>query len=127
MKDLGFTMGRVEQAVDYAKIWAAGKPVEAADPKSVAQSKAMLNLALANNWGVTAYPRDLTAAVLQEELAKRRAVDRSGKPYPSGGLVCGFDEEVQRYCYNVGASLAQTYGHFPALKGALIHTEFINT
>ena len=49
-------------------------------------------------------------------------VDRKGKPYERED-ICGLFPELQRFCYNVGASVAQTYGHYPAFGAALLHTE----
>ncbi len=37
--------------------------------------------------------------------------------------ICGLFPELQKLCYNVGASVAQTYGEFPAWRAALPHTE----
>jgi len=49
-------------------------------------------------------------------------VDRTGAVREHDN-VCGNFPEVRQFCYNVGASVAQTFGQYPALDGSLIHSE----
>ena len=49
-------------------------------------------------------------------------IDREGKPYAREN-ACALFPEVQTFAYNVGASVAKTFGPFPAFEAALIHTE----
>lgn len=118
LKDIGFThCGGLW--VDYAKVWEAGKPTEAADPQTIEQVKRDLDMALANDLRVFA---SLSPGRWARGKAEFRRVGRDGKPYPRED-ICGLFPALREFCYNVGASVAQTYGNFPAFDAALIHTE----
>ena len=118
LRRIGFTHV-LGLGADYGKIFEAGSPTEAADPDKIAETKRMLDEALANDLGVAASLSPGSAMRSREEF---RRVDREGKPYARED-VCGLFPELQKYCYNVGASVVQTYGRFPALEAAMIHTE----
>jgi hypothetical protein len=79
----------------------------------------MLNAALANGISVCASLSPGSWARGKPEFLR---VNRQGKPYEKGD-ICGLFPELKAFCYNVGASVAQTYGQFPAFDSALIHTE----
>ncbi len=49
-------------------------------------------------------------------------VNKEGEYYAREN-VSGLFPEVQDFAYNVGASLAHSYGKFPALQASLVHTE----
>ncbi|MHC4399052.1 MAG: LamG-like jellyroll fold domain-containing protein [Planctomycetota bacterium] len=104
---------------DTARIFEAKSPTEAADPEKVAQAKQMLDEALARGIRVAA---SLSPGAAMRSREALRRIDRNGKPY-SRDDVCGLFPELQELCHNVGASVVQTYGHFPAFEAAMIHTE----
>jgi len=79
----------------------------------------MLDEALVNGIGICAALSPGSWAGGKPEL---RRVTRDGKPYEKPE-VCGLLPEVQSFCRNVGASVAQTYGKYPAFQCALLHTE----
>lgn len=117
LKRIGFTHV-LGLGADYGKIWEAGEPVEAGKPDDVAERKRMLDEALANDLGVAASLSPGHALSRRPELLR---VDRQGKPYEKD--ICALAPGLEKYCYNVGASVAQTYGHFPSFSAALAHTE----
>ncbi len=122
VKEIGFTHQLVA-LVDYGRVWQAGQPTQAVDPSRLREAVEMLNEYLAEGVGavVNLSPRRW---VLQDENRKARyqRIDRQGKPYARTDICARFPE-LQRFAYNVGASVAQTFGRFPALQAALIDTE----
>jgi hypothetical protein len=125
-------MGRLKQigfnhvlglGADNREIWKVGKPTAAADAETVAQTKHLLDEALANDMTVVAALSPASTLAGQGEFQR---VDRKGQPYkkePDQIGVCGLIPKIGEFCYNVGASVAQTYGRFPAFGAALLHTE----
>lgn len=118
LKRLGFTHC-LGLGANYGKIWEAGRATEADTPEAVEQVWRMLDVALANDFGILA---NLSPGRWLRDKEEFQRVDRTGKPY-SRADVCGQFERVQQFCRDVGASVAQTYGPHPAFQGALIHTE----
>jgi len=120
LKEIGFTHCLGFDA-DYGRIFEAGKPVAAAAPEKVADIKRMLNVALANDVGViaTLSPGRWVGQAKQEF----RRVDKNGKRDEVRAPVCGAFPEVRAFCYNVGVSVARTYGAFPAWQSSLLHSE----
>ncbi len=118
LKRIGFTHV-LGVGADYSKVFDAQSPTEAADPEQVQQVKRMLDLALANDLGVAASLSPGSAMRSREEFQR---IDRKGNRYERED-ICGLFGQLGRFCENVGASVAQTYGHFPALEAAMIHTE----
>ncbi|MBM3471863.1 MAG: hypothetical protein FJX75_01155 [Armatimonadetes bacterium] len=118
LKRIGFTHC-VGLGADYARIWDAGAPTEASSPADVASARAMLDEALVNGIGICA---QLSPGRWAGEKPELRRVTRDGKPYDKPE-VCGLLPEVQSLCRNVGVSVAQTYGDYPAFDAALLHTE----
>ncbi|MBI2298504.1 MAG: LamG domain-containing protein [Armatimonadetes bacterium] len=122
LKELGFTHDLV-WLQDYARIWAAGKPTESVDPGAVPERARMLNEYLANKMGAAVYVYPGSWVMGNEKLkAQFGRVDRAGNPRGTDN-VCASFPEVQQFAYNVGASVAQTFGRFPALQASLIHSE----
>ena len=120
LKRIGFTHC-LGMGADFGAIWDAGKPVVAAKPETVAETKRMLDVALANDLGIVI---SLSPGHWAAEARKEfRRVDRNGKTDDKRPSVCGLFPEMQKFCYNVGASVAQTYSAFPAWQSALLHTE----
>lgn len=122
VKEIGFTHQLVH-VEDYGKIWTAGEPTEAMSTGAIAERARMLDQYLANDLGALVYLYPGRWLATNEKLLEQFArVDRAGKRV-AGENVCAALPEVQRYAFNVGASVARTFGHFPALQGALVHSE----
>ncbi|MEO6788241.1 MAG: hypothetical protein ABI318_19125 [Chthoniobacteraceae bacterium] len=119
LKDLGFTHC-LGGGADYGAIWSAKKVVSPGDPKRVAETRAMLDFALANNFGIAF---SLSPGGWLKERANLQRVDRQGKPYATRPDVNAALPGLAEFCFDVGASVAQAYRDFPAWQAALIHTE----
>lgn len=122
LTDMGFTH-KLSYLADYGKIWRAGKPTAADAGESLAQKKQALNEQLVRGVGAAVYlypgrwvARDST---LYEQY---RRIDAEGLSYNEDN-VCASFAALQQYSYNVGASIAQTFGAFPALQASLVHSE----
>lgn len=120
LKEIGFTHV-LGFGADYGRIWEAGKPTEPAKSDAVRQTRHMLDQALAQQITIAA---SLSPGHWLASKREFQRVDRTGQPYKTKTPdVCGLFPEVQQYCYNVGASVVQSYGEFPAFGAALLHTE----
>ena len=120
LKDLGFTHCLGLHA-NCGEIWEAGKPTEPDKPENIATAKRMLNAALANDLGIIASLSPGHEVNSHKDLWR---VDRAGKARPAKTPnICALLPGVSNFCFNVGASMAQTYGVFPAFQSALLHTE----
>ena len=120
LKEIGFTHC-LGLNTDYAAILAAGKPAPPGKEEEIAQARRMLNLALANDLGIIASLSPATALKGRSEFHR---VGRDGKVRnPKKPDVCGLVGGATEFCRNVGASMAQTYGPFPAFRAALLNTE----
>lgn len=120
LKELGFTHC-LGFSADYGRIFDAGKPAAPGTPDDVAEAKRMLNAALANDLGVIATLSPGSWAGSAKPALRR--IDRNGKRGDDKPAVCAAAPELGTFCYNVGASVAQAYGAFPAWQAALLHTE----
>ena len=80
----------------------------------------MLDFALANDFGIAFA---LSPGHWLKERTELQRVDRDGKPYAARPDVNAALPGLAEFCFNVGASVAQTYRHFPAWQAALINTE----
>ena len=119
LKHIGFTHC-LGMGADYGVIFEAGKPTAPSDADKMAETKRMLNIALANDFGVCA---TLSPGNWAEHKKEFLRIDRKGKTNTERPSICGLFPEMQKLCYNVGASVAQAYGAFPAWNAALLHTE----
>ncbi len=119
LKSIGFTHC-LGLSADFGKIWEAGKPTEPGTPEKIAETRRTLDLALANDFGLAASlsPGHWVA----DNKPEFRRVNRDGKPFAKHD-ICGRFDQVRDFCYNVGASVAQAYGAFPAFDAAMVHTE----
>ncbi|NLX96626.1 MAG: LamG domain-containing protein [Rhodopirellula sp.] len=117
LKRIGFTHA-LGLGADYGAIFEAGKPISPSQPETVEKNKKMLDDALADDMTVVA---SLSPASAVRDRKEFQRVDRKGEPYTKD--ICGLFPELQKYCYNVGASVAQAYGPFPAFGAAMVHTE----
>ncbi|MFA7173484.1 MAG: LamG-like jellyroll fold domain-containing protein [Kiritimatiellia bacterium] len=120
LKDIGFTHS-LGFGADQNLVFEAGKPVAPGSVEQVEKVKRMLNLALANDIGIIASlaPGRGIGNYKNEFLR----VNREGKVNKAKPETCAAYPELAELCYNVGASVAQTYGDFPAWQAALMHTE----
>jgi len=119
LKRIGFTHF-LGLGANFAKVWDAGQPTEADTPEAVAARKRVLDEALAQGVSVCATLSPGSWARGKQELLR---VGRDGKPYEGKSDICGLFPELRDFCYNVGASVVQTYGDYPAFDCALLHTE----
>lgn len=122
LKSMGFTHELIH-LVDEARIWQNGKPGPALSPSGIAEQGAFLDDLLRQGLygAVYLYPGSWVTGDA-ERRAKYNRVDRAGQERAADN-VCGNFPEVQQLCYNVGASVAQTFGHYPALDASLVHSE----
>ena len=118
LKDIGFTHHLVHLA-DYPRVWEAGRPLEPAEVSALDTRREMLNTLLAEGIGAALTVSPGRFAAKQEGFQR---VDRQGKPYGAAD-VCALHPRVQKFGYDVGATVANAFGHFPALEAALIHSE----
>jgi hypothetical protein len=119
LKTIGFTHV-LGMGADCGKIWEAGQPTDPGSPESMTTTKQTLDLALANDLTLVASLSPGHHLLSHEEFLR---VDRKGEKLGGREDICGLFPEIQKYCYNVGASMAQGYGQFPAFGAALVHTE----
>ncbi len=117
--DLGFTHC-IGVSTDMNAIWEAGEPTQATSDERMVSVMGDLDYALANGIGAVA---GLSPGRWARDKEEFRRVGPDGKPYENRHDVCGRFPEVQEFCYNVGASIAQTYGSHPGLQTAMVHTE----
>ncbi len=118
LKDIGFTHCLGLQC-DYQRVWDAGAPVAAVEEKALAGVCHMLDSALVNDLGIVI---SLGIGHWLENKPELLRVDGEGKVYEGTNICCNFSE-LTSFARNVGASVAQTYGAFPAFTAALINTE----
>ncbi len=119
LKALGFTQC-LGGSADYGAIWSAGKVVPPGKPERIAETKAMLDFALANDFGIAFA---LHPGGWLKERPELQRVNREGKPYATRPDVNAAMPGLAEFCFNVGASVAQTYDAFPAWRSALINSE----
>jgi len=118
LEHIGFTHV-LGLGADYGAIWEAKRPIEAAKPNRIQATKRVLDEALEQDIGMLAALSPGRYLRNREEFLR---IDRKGKPYERKD-ICALSPGIRDFCRNVGTSVAQTYGAFPAFAGALIHTE----
>jgi hypothetical protein len=119
LQDLGFTHCLAGGA-DYGAIWEAGRPIAPVKEDRLAATRAMLDTALAADFGIAF---TLSPGGWLKERKELQRVDRTGKPYSSRPDVNAALPGLAEFGFNVGASVAQAYQAFPAWQAALINTE----
>ncbi len=122
LKEIGFTHQLIH-LVSEPLVWEARQPVPAMSPAAIEERGRMLDNLLKNGLSGAVYPYPGTW-VTRDETRKQQynRVNRGGEVREKAN-VCGNFPIVQELCYNVGASIAQTFGHYPALNASLIHSE----
>jgi Concanavalin A-like lectin/glucanases superfamily len=122
LKQIGFTHQLISLA-DYGTIWTSGEPTEEAVSARLDQQSESLNEHLKQGVGAVVYLYPGRWVVTNDNLKDTfNRVNRSGTPYEDRN-ACASLPEVQEFAYNVGASIAKTYGQFPGLQASLIHSE----
>ncbi|MBN2449262.1 MAG: hypothetical protein JXR77_02670 [Lentisphaeria bacterium] len=121
LQSVGFTH-QLEHLVDYARVWEAGAPTTALDGAAREAKAERLNTYLARGLGACVYVYPGRWVGRNEKLRQYLRVDRSGTPTTHAN-VSASHPDLQAYGYHVGASVARTFGSFPALSAALIHSE----
>ncbi|QDT41516.1 hypothetical protein Pan241w_15790 [Gimesia alba] len=119
LKQIGFTHAAGVRA-NYSKIWQAEKPTLADTEENVKTLRAGLDRGLAN--GVSFYASLSPGSYLRSRENLQR-VNRDGTHPASREDICPVIPEIKQFCYNVGVSMVQTYGDYPAFDSALLHTE----
>lgn len=119
LKDLGFTHC-LGGGADYGAIWQAKTPIAPGSPDRIAETKAMLDFALANEFGIAF---TLSPGGWLKERSELQRVNREGKPHALRPDVNAMLPGLTDFCFNVGASVAQAYKAFPSWQAALINTE----
>ncbi|MBI3921974.1 MAG: hypothetical protein HY318_11205 [Armatimonadetes bacterium] len=122
LQKIGFTHHLIGLVYE-GKVWDAGKPTEAMPPDQIEQQGKMLDDLLKEGLSGAVYVHPGTWVTGDEKRKEKfNRVDRGGTARLHDN-VCGNFPEVREFCYNIGASVAQTFGNYPALNGALIHSE----
>ena len=122
LKEIGFTHQLIH-LVDYAKVWAAGEPTEAAGAGQIGQHAKRLDEHLMNGIGGAVYLYPGRWVSQNPELFEEvRRVGRDGEPYDKEN-ICAASPGMGEFAYNVGASVVNSFGEFPALQASLIHSE----
>ena len=122
LKQIGFTHELISLA-DYGKVWTAGEPTEEAASARTEKLSELLNEHLKQGVGAVVYLYPGRWVVRNDELKDAFSrVNREGTLYEDMN-VCASFPEVQEFAYNVGASIAKTFGQFPGLQASLIHSE----
>lgn len=120
LKYMGFTHS-LGLGKDLNSIWEAQKPVTAVDEvRYEASAEALNQLQVEGLQVAISLSAGRSAAGYDEQYLQ---VGKDGEPYEDRASVNGLHERIQDFCYNVGASVAQTWGKFPAFDAALIHSE----
>jgi len=122
LQEIGFTHQLIS-AADYDRIWRAGEPTSPLDEAALATRAAELNEYLARGVGAVVSLSPAAWVVRDPDRgATFQRVNRSGEPYKDAN-PCGLFPELSQFCYNVGASVGDAFGRFPAVQAALIDTE----
>ncbi len=121
LKYVGFTHN-LGHLVDYRRVWEAGEPTEAMGSGDAETRMTVLNDYLANGMGMCVYPYPGRWVERNKKLERYLRIDRGGKPLARHNISASHPD-IQEFGYNVGASIARSFGAFPALSAALIHSE----
>ena len=122
LSDIGFTH-RLVWLADYGRVWEAGRPTTGFPAEQVAERGELLDELLVHGLGAAAYLFPGRWVMRNDSLAALYdRVDRAGQGRGHDN-VCASFPQIQAFAYNVGASVAQTYGDRPGLQASLIHSE----
>lgn len=118
LKELGFTHC-LGLGCDYGAIWDAGKPVPPQSDNYLAESYRMLDQAFAEDLGIII---SLGVGHWLDGKPETLRMGRDGNTYDRINPCC-LTPGLLEFSKNVGLSVTQTYGGFPAFQAALINTE----
>jgi hypothetical protein len=118
LKDIGFTHC-LGLRTDYNAIWEAGEAVPAASEKDLVDSYRMLDQALADDLGIVI---SLGNGHWMDRKPELHRVNAEGMAYERVNPCC-LTPGIFEFSKNVGISVAQSYGDFPAFDAALINSE----
>lgn len=118
LKEIGFTHC-LGLRCDFQRIWDAGTPTVAVDENELARSRRALDQALVDDIG---FVIELGVGHWLESKPELLRIDQTQMPYEARNICCNFPQ-LAAFGNSVGASVAQTYGAFPAFTAALINTE----
>lgn len=118
-REIGFTHF-IGLGADYDAVWRVGKPVAKEESDRLALERRMLDEALAAGMRVSASVSP--ESWLLKSHPEFAQVDRNGKTYARTSII-GTDPRLEAFWRNLGGSVAETYGAFPAFDSALVDTE----
>jgi hypothetical protein len=119
LKDIGFTHC-LGLRCDFSRVWDAGDVVvPVVNDQALEESYRMLDQALADDLGIVI---SLGNGHWMEQKPELLRIDQEGAPYPRKNICCNA-AGVFAFSENVGASVIQTYGEFPAFDAALLNSE----
>ncbi len=120
LRSIGFTHA-LGLSIDYAKIWDAGKPVSFSSDDKVRAKRRLLDEALAKD--ITFAASLMPGHYLRTHNPELLRVDREGNRVTGRDDICGLFPQIPKFSYNVGVSMARTYGDLPAFGAALLESE----
>ncbi|MDD4102003.1 MAG: LamG domain-containing protein, partial [Kiritimatiellae bacterium] len=120
LKEIGFTHA-LGFGAEGEQIFQSGKVGLPGKSEYIANVRRLLNLALANDLGVIVRLSPLKGIADKRKGMLR--VDREGKVNEAKPQPCAAYPGLAEFGYNLGASVVQAYGGFPALQAALLNTE----
>ncbi len=122
LTDIGFT-----HSLRYFNlqkdIWDAKQPIDLGNNASVIGEKRLINdmMRAGVELIISASPGRWFAKQL-DQVPDFRRLDRGGNPLAVENAAVAHPD-IQKFAYDTGATIRQTYGHFPNFTSALIQTE----
>ena len=120
LKEIGFTH-HLSGVVNMVKVWSEGKATEAHPLDYATQAQDKFNEHLAQGVDIVGSVAPGRWLMRRKETEMRR-LDRSGGRYERDDICASYPPYLD-FAYNVGASIARSYGSFPPLKAILINSE----
>ncbi|NLF62425.1 MAG: LamG domain-containing protein [Lentisphaerae bacterium] len=122
LNDIGFTHSLRYFGL-YKDIWDAKQPINLGNNASVISEKRLINdmMRAGVDLIISVSPGRWFAKQL-DDFPEFRRLDRNGNPLAVENAAVAHPD-IQKFAYNTGASIRQTYGHFPNFTSALVQTE----
>ncbi|MDD3925496.1 MAG: hypothetical protein PHT33_02440, partial [bacterium] len=128
LKRLGFShcfLLPSAKVVDYKSVFDSGSPQDAAP---LPEAASIFDAALENDFRFCLQAYSGYMLRYDGEIQKRLVrVDRYGSHYSTKNVkekdICWLFPATEKYNYDFGATIARTYGRFPAVDGVLINSE----
>ncbi|HWL08591.1 MAG TPA: hypothetical protein VNQ76_09310, partial [Planctomicrobium sp.] len=118
LKEIGFTHC-LGLTCDYGTIWKAKKPTAPTTEEGMKSADVMLDAALTNDLGIIV---GLSPGNWLDSQKQYRRIGRDGKQTRRENLA-NVSPEIEKYFFNVGASVANAWGNHPAVHAAMVDTE----